>query len=70
VSWRLSGKIIISITEEGSRKLHELSSRLAISPEELARLGIEELLAVPDAEFAQTMDHVLKKNTELYRRLA
>jgi antitoxin FitA len=62
--------ITISVTEEGLRKLQELAARLAISPEELARLSVEELLAPPDAEFVRAMDHVLKKNSELYRRLA
>ena len=62
--------ITVSLTEEKLLKLQEFSARLAISPEELARIGIEELLGLSDAEFGRAMDYVLKKNAELYRRLA
>ncbi len=50
-------------------KLEEIAARLKITAEELARIGIEDLLARPDNEFQQAADYVLKKNAELYRRL-
>lgn len=62
--------IIVSLTEEKVLKLQELAARLTVSPEELVRIGVEELLALPDAEFRRAMDYVLKKNAELYQRLA
>jgi len=62
--------ITVSLTEEGLLKLQELAARLMISPEELARIGVEELLALPDDEFRRVMNYVLKKNAELYQRLA
>ena len=40
-----------------------------VSPEELVRVSIEELLARPDDAFQDTVNYVLKKNSELYRRL-
>lgn len=51
-------------------KLQEVATRLRVTPEELARLSIEELLASPEETFQQAVDYVLKKNAELYRRLA
>jgi len=63
-------RITVSLTEEGLLKLQEFAARLKISPEELARVGVEELLGLPDAEFQRAMDYVLKKNADLYKRLA
>ncbi len=40
------------------------------SVEELARSSIEELLAQPDDKFQRVAEYVLKKNEDLYRRLA
>ena len=62
--------ITVSLTEEGLLKLQELAARLMISPEDLVRIGVEELLALPDDEFRRVMNYVLKKNAELYQRLA
>ena len=62
--------ITVSLTEEGLLRLQELAARLKILPEELARIGVQELLALPDEDFRKAMDYVLKKNAELYQRLA
>lgn len=62
--------ITVSLTEEGLLKLQDLAARLKIPPEELARIGVEDLLALADEEFRRAMDYVLKKNAELYQRLA
>jgi len=62
--------ITITLADEHLKQLQELAEQLNIAPEELARLGIEELLARPDDSFQLASEHVLKKNAELYRRLA
>lgn len=62
--------ITISLPGESLLKLQDTAARLGVTPEELARMGIEELLAQPDEVFKQAIDYVLKKNVELYRRLA
>ena len=62
--------ITIELTEERMRRLRETAARLGLSPEELARAGVEELLARADAEFGEAARRVLEKNEELYRRLA
>lgn len=62
--------ITINLQDEQMAKLQELANRLGISIEEVARVSIEELLAAPDERFEQAADYVLKKNEDLYRRLA
>ena len=59
----------VRLTQEQMLKLEEIAGRLKITAEELARIGIEDLLARPDNEFQQAADYVLKKNADLYRRL-
>jgi len=51
-------------------KLREIADRFNITPEDLARASIEELLTRPEESFQQAADYVLHKNAELYRRLA
>lgn len=62
--------ITINLSEERMRQLREVAARLGVSPEELARVSVEELLAKPDEKFEEAARHVLEKNAELYRRLA
>ena len=62
--------ITITLTEDCLVRLRETADRVGVSPEELARVGIEDLLSKPDDAFERAVDHVLKKNAELYRRLA
>lgn len=62
--------LTITLSDDRMIKLQEIAARLRVTPEELARLSIEELLASPEASFQEAADYVLKKNAELYRRLA
>ena len=62
--------ITINLQDEQMERLREIANRLGMSVEDLARLSIEEVLAAPDDRFEQAADYVLKKNEELYRRLA
>ena len=66
----VTNPISITLSDERLRKLKEIAVQLNITPEELARVGVEDLLNRPEASFAETLDHVLEKNVELYRRLA
>lgn len=61
--------IVIDLAEERLRKLHEVATRFGVSPEELARVSIEELLDRPDQAFNRVADLVLDKNDSLYQRL-
>jgi hypothetical protein len=62
--------ITVAIPEERLAQLNERAKELGVVPEELVRVSIEELLTRPEPEFEQAVNYVLKKNTELYRRLA
>jgi antitoxin FitA len=62
--------ITVNLPDEHLLKLKEIAARLKVSPEDLARMSIEELIAQPEEIFEHAADYILKKNAELYRRLA
>ena len=62
--------ITITLAEDRLAKLRDLAARLEVTPEDLARVGVEELLSRPEDAFQRAADYVLGKNAELYRRPA
>ncbi len=62
--------ITVSLPADRWQKLREVAAQYRITPEDLVRVSVEEILACPEEEFRQALDHVLDKNVELYRRLA
>jgi len=50
--------------------LREEAARLGVAPADLARAAVADLLAARDDDFLRAAERVLKKNDELYRRLA
>lgn len=62
--------ITVALPDDRLLQLKELAKSFGIPPEELVRVSIEELLTRPEDAFRQTVEYVLKKNAELYRRLA
>jgi antitoxin FitA len=62
--------ITITLPDERLRALQQAAAQLKITPEELVRVSVEELLTLPVEEFQDAIDYVLAKNAELYRRLA
>ena len=62
--------LTITIPEDRHLKLKEMAERFRVTPEELVRVSIEEILTRPEEAFQQAVDFILKKNAELYRRLA
>ena len=62
--------LTIALSDERLAKLREIAEHLNVRPEDLARAGIEELLTRPEESFQKAADCILRKNAELYRRLA
>jgi len=62
--------ITISLPDKQFSALQDVADRLKVTPEDLARAGVEGLLAQPDDRFRAMLDHLMIKNAELYRRLA
>jgi len=62
--------VTLALSDDSAIKLEELAKTTGIPPAELLRASVEEWLAHPRADFADAAAFVLKKNAELYRRLA
>ena len=63
-------KVAFDLTPAQAEKLRIQAERLGITPDQLARAAVADLLATPDAAFQAAAERVLQKNEELYRRLA
>ena len=62
--------ITIELPSERLQKLQEMALKFSVSMEELVRLSVEDMLTQPEEQFRKAAQYVLKKNAELYRRLA
>lgn len=60
----------LELDEQQTQRLQDAALRLNVSMKELASAAINDLIAKLDSDFEQAADRVLKKNAELYRRLA
>ena len=63
-------RLSIELTETEGTKLRDEAARLGVKPEALARAALADLLSNEDEDFRRAAEHVLRKNEELYRRLA
>jgi antitoxin FitA len=64
------GTVTVPLSDEGLRKLEKLARDAQSTPEELVRGCVEEWLMRGSLDFAAAADYVLRKNADLYRRLA
>ena len=62
--------ITITLPDERLVKLREIAASFGVTPEDLVRLSVEELLTRPDQAFEEAVNAVLSRNQELYKRLA
>ena len=60
----------LELDEQQAQQLQEAARRLNVSVNDLAKAAINDLLAKPDSDFERAATRVLKKNAELYKRLA
>ena len=63
-------KLALDLPPAQAAILRQEAERLAVSPDELARAALSDLLSTPDPEFRAASARVLAKNQDLYRRLA
>jgi hypothetical protein len=63
-------KLAFDLTPAEAEKLSAEAERLGVSPEDLARAALSDLLSAPDADFQKAARRVLTKNRDLYKRLA
>ena len=63
-------EFFIELSPAQIERLRLEAERLGLKPEELARAAIADLLATTGEDFKAAAARVLKKNEELYRRLA
>ncbi len=68
--YRTRMKLAFELPPAQADKLSAEAQRLGLSPEELARAALTDLLATPDAEIQTVAARVVAKNRELYKRLA
>ena len=62
--------LTISLPDEIITQLNELAQKHNISTEELIRASVQELVSTPEEQFEFSLDYLLEKNAELYKRLA
>ena len=62
--------LLITLPQRKLARLRKFAAKVGVSPAELVRGSVEELLSKPDVEFEKAVSRVVKKNAELYRRLA
>lgn len=63
-------KLSVDVSPAQTDRLRFEAERLGLTPEDLARAAIADLLATTGEGFKTAADRVPKKNAELYRRLA
>jgi hypothetical protein len=62
--------IAIELSDHQAKALAEAAARLQVSEAELATAAVRELVAQPAADFDAAAQRVLRRNQELYQRLA
>jgi hypothetical protein len=63
-------ELAIELPAAQADRLRQEAARLGVPPAELARAAVADLLAARDDDFRAAAERVIKKNDELYRRLA
>lgn len=63
-------RLAIELPPAQADKLRAEAQRLGLSPEDVARAALSDLLSTPDAEFQVVARRLLTKNEDLYKRLA
>ena len=62
--------LAIELTDQQARALAEAAEQLHVSEAELAAAAVRDLVSATAPDFAAASQRVLRKNEELYHRLA
>ena len=62
--------IAIPLSDEQLAHLRQRAEQAGLAPEEFLRRRVEQMLDRPDEQFRAAASYVMRKNAELYRRLA
>lgn len=62
--------LTINLSDEQFIKLEKKAKDCGLSAKELVEIEIDEIVLETDKEFSSSLDYVLKKNQELYKRLS
>lgn len=60
----------IELPPEQHDRLLRMAERLGVAPQELARVALADVVNGPDDQFNSMMERIIRKNTELFARLA
>ncbi|MDQ2730326.1 MAG: DNA-binding protein [Armatimonadota bacterium] len=63
-------ELTITLNEQSMQRLKFRATEAGVEPEELLRTHVEQWLASQPDDFSGAAAYVLRKNAELYRRLA
>ncbi len=63
-------RLAIELPPAQGDRLRAEAERLGLSPQDLARAVLSDLLSTPDSAFHDAARRVLDKNEDLYKRLA
>lgn len=63
-------QLTINLPTQIATQLRSVAKNAGVEPEDFLLASLQEKLAKLDAEFVHAMQYVLRKNAELYRRLA
>jgi predicted transcriptional regulator len=63
-------RLTINLSPAQADRLRRQAELLGTAPEDLARAALADLLATRDEDFRAAAERILRKNEELYRRLA
>ncbi len=63
-------RIQLDLSPEQAKLLESAAQRLGVAPDRLAAAVLADLFAQPSADFERAAERVLRKNRELYERLA
>lgn len=61
---------MVELPDAQATRLQQEAAHLGVQPADLARAALTDLLAARDEDFRAAAQRVLRKNEELYRRLA